>query len=854
MNRLRKSRLRVPSLIRPRTEYSVRRTQYAALLGLALAWLLFACPAQAGPPHVYRAARIWTGNDPPITNGVLVVRDGKVVAAGPHEKMTVPEDAEVHDLGPAVLIPGLVIAETTLGERGRDDEHALTPQFRAVDGFDFYADYSPALKGGVTTVQIAPGSRRLMPGQGAVVKLAGDDLDARTLRERESLRILLGDAFKNPPRIYEPPVGAVSVDRPLQPTRHQLAASLGGAVAGLRATLRAATEYGQPSASPKEKDVLLAAIADQLKNGGRVRITAPGTADIRAALALAREFRLRLLLVDPSNLGPFRDQLQGWRDTVAGVILNAEVRPGAVADLPVPDKDDPRRRLPWENARDLQAAGLKVAIRPATDNDLEDTLFVAGLFTGGGLPAQEVLRMVTVYPAELLGVADRVGALAAGKDADFVVLSGEPFATHSRVQAVYVNGQLAYAAKTAPKATVVQAGHIYTGTGEVIPRGAVLVEGTTVRGLGRDVSIPPDAVVRRYDRAVVVPGFLDLSTGLGLGGPLTTSVSLTTRLGERLLSGDPAVAMARQGGVTTVLLASTNPSASPVVAFKLGDRPRVVGDPVAVRFGLTGNLTAQAASLRSTLQTARDYASSWTRYETALVEYEKKKQEFEAAKAKAPPVKKPAGGDEKKAETPAKKEETNGPAAPTPPDKPRAIENLEPYRALFAGKIPALVEAHRADAIKLAIQIFRDEFHLRTVLLGADDAFRLADLLAQKQVAVAVGPELVRTVEREPINLAQVLANRNVPFGFQSKATTGVKTLPLAVQYAVRRGLGTDDALAGMTAAPAKLLSIDKQLGTLAVGKDADLVVLSGPPFELSTRVLAVMIDGQWVYQEEDDR
>src|SRR5205823_5442147 len=185
---------------------------------------------------------------------------------------------------------------------------------------------------------------------------------------------------------------------------------------------------------------------------------------------------------------------------------------------------------------------------------------------------------------------------------------------------------------------------------------------------------------------------------------------------------------------------------------------------------------------------------------------------------------------------------------------PRAVEALEPYRALFAGTIPAFVEAQRADAIKLALQIFRDEFKVRVVLLGGDDAFRMADVLAEKQVAVAVGPALVRTVDREPVNLAQVLANRGVPFGFQSRATTGVQTLPLAVQYAVRRGLSTDDALAGLTASPAKLLAIDKQVGTLAIGHDADLVVLSGPPFELSTRVLAVMIDGQWVYQEEDDR
>jgi hypothetical protein len=300
------------------------------------------------------------------------------------------------------------------------------------------------------------------------------------------------------------------------------------------------------------------------------------------------------------------------------------------------------------------------------------------------------------------------------------------------------------------------------------------------------------------------------------------------------------VAVARQGGVTTVLLASNNAAPGPVLAFKLSDRPRVVQEPVAIRFAISGNLTSQGPSLRSTLQPARAYAESWTKYEAAQAEYEKKKQEFDAAKARTPPAK----PDEKKEE----------PKPPTAPEKPRVVDAMEPYRPLFAGKIPALVEVRRADGIKLAVQIFRDEFNLRTVLLGAEDAFRVADLLAEKQVAVAVGPEMVRIVDREPINFAQVLANRNVPFGFQSKATTGVKTLPLAVQYAVRQGLGTDDALAGLTSAPAKFLSLDKQVGTLAAGKDADLVVLSGPPFELSSRVLAVMIDGRWVYQEEDDR
>src|SRR5262249_34152255 len=154
-----------------------------------------------------------------------------------------------------------------------------------------------------------------------------------------------------------------------------LAASLGAAVAGLRATFRAAKDYDLAPAKGGPRDPLLAAVAEQMRNGDHVRVTAPGAADIRAALNLAREFNFRLLLVDPTGLAPFREQLPSWKAVVDGAVLNAEVRPGAVMDLAVPDKDDAKRPLPWENARLLQSAGIKVAIRPASDSDLDDMLF-----------------------------------------------------------------------------------------------------------------------------------------------------------------------------------------------------------------------------------------------------------------------------------------------------------------------------------------------------------------------------------------------------------------------------------------------------------------------------------------------
>src|SRR5258708_2493919 len=137
--------------------------------------LLFAAPALGAEPHVYRAARLWPGDGPVIVDAVLVVQDGKIIAAGKRAAVKIPADAVIHDLGDATIIPGLIIAESSLAERGRDDLHTLTPHYRAIDGFDLYADFNGPLSGGVTTVQLAPGARRLMPGQGAVVKLAGDD-------------------------------------------------------------------------------------------------------------------------------------------------------------------------------------------------------------------------------------------------------------------------------------------------------------------------------------------------------------------------------------------------------------------------------------------------------------------------------------------------------------------------------------------------------------------------------------------------------------------------------------------------------------------------------------------------------
>jgi hypothetical protein len=151
------------------------------------------------------------------------------------------------------------------------------------------------------------------------------------------------------------------------------------------------------------------------------------------------------------------------------------------------------------------------------------------------------------------------------------------------------------------------------------------------------------------------------------------------------------------------------------------------------------------------------------------------------------------------------------------------------------------------------VKVFRDEFDVRTVLAGGDDYFRKPSAFAGKGLAFVAGPTLVQTVDDASLNVPQSFALGGLSFGFQSRATTGVRDLPDAVLFAVRKGLGSGEASAALARTPASILGLDG-LGAVEAGKDADLVVLSGPLFAPATRVLAVMIDGKWVHRVEAAR
>jgi imidazolonepropionase-like amidohydrolase len=859
------------------------------------------------------ASQIWPGSGPVINDAVMIVTDGKVTKIGKIGSIEVPASAKRHDYSTATLIPGLVVAQTNLVESNSSVALSLAPEIRAVDGFDPYREYDKYIEAGITTVQLSPGSSLLMPGQGAVVKLGSKDSDKRVLSDSESLRIVLTREAMTPPTVYEPPVGAVSVDRPLEPTRPQLATSLAEAIVGLDVLFTAAKK--RDTKAP-DGDPVLETLAKLVSANRTLRFVVENNYEVRAALSIAKKFELPWLLVDLNDTTELK--ATDWKSARAiGVILSPEMRAGRIVNPTVPVPDRKPTTEVWVRAKELIEAGIgnKLAMRPPTDADLTDIFFLASLFKRGGLTTDQILSMVTNNPASMMGVGDRVGSLKPAADADFVVLSGRPFETGTRVLATYIDGKSVFNAEVDGKSTVIEAASVYTPQG--IVSGGVAVRNGKISGIGAKVSSARNSAIKRFPKGVVVPGLIDSATNVGLGGNLSESLPLNAKLGDLLARDDDQVKLARQGGITTGLISSSR-LPSPVLAFKLTDSPRVIQDPVALRFHVGGNLTSAEESMRRILKSGKAYADSWIKYEadnaayqTKLKEYEAAKSQYDAAKAaeakaaeakaaeaKAAEAKKVADGKtelEKKPEgnkpdgkettpapsgtsTPTKKPEDAPkpsepskpsdakpadakpsepgssalvePKKPEEPKKVPVVDAMEPYRPLFAKKIAAMVEANDSKAIALAIKLFRTEFDLTTAIVSNKAAAEEAELLSKNGVLVVTGPVLIGEEDGQVVNFPSEIAASGIPIAFQSQTTTGTSKLPDVVAYAVYQGLGFDDALRGMSQWPASFLKLST-VGSIELGKDADLVVLSGPPFELSSEVLAVMIDGKWVYEKE---
>lgn len=379
---------------------------------------------------VIKGGTIYTITQGIIANGMILIENGKILEIGVN--LSYPQDSEVIDAAEKVIIPGLIDAHTHLGisEEGtgvegwdyNEEVDPVTPYLRALDGINTQEmGMQDAVAGGVTTVMVAPGSANIIGGQIAVIKTAGNWIPDMVLRECAGLKIALGE---NPKRVYG--------EQKKSPITRMATAGI------LREYLVKAQNYLARREKAKEHDLLeldlgLEVLGKVLRREIPLRAHAHRADDILTALRIAQEFQVDLVIEHATEGHKIADILaESKTPAVVGPLMSSRSK------VELRDRSDTTPAI-------LNQAGVLVAL--TTDHPVLPIQFLniaAGIAVREGMKEEEALKAITINPAQILGVDQRVGSLEKGKDADLVILNGHPLAIQTKVEQVLVNGQVVF--------------------------------------------------------------------------------------------------------------------------------------------------------------------------------------------------------------------------------------------------------------------------------------------------------------------------------------------------------------------------------------------------------------------------
>ena len=357
----------------------------------------------------------------------ILLADGKIAAIG--TDLTAPADAAVFDADGLEVYPGFVDAHTHIGLDGygigyegcdyNEMNDIWTPQLRAIDGINPRdPSLTDARRAGVTCVCTGPGSANVLGGTFLAMKTVGDRVDKMVVRDPVAMKCAFGE---NPKRCYRDKCDS---------TRMSTAAFLRGALMQARdygARKQAANgDITKMPAYNQKLEALLPVLAREIP----LKAHAHQANDIFTALRIAREFNLRLTLEHVTEGHLIVDELAGEKDV-----------PMAVGpSLTFASKFELQNKS-WSTPAVLTAAGCHVSI--ITDSSVIPQQYLplcAGMAVKAGMDPFDALKAITLNPAEHIGVADRVGSLEVGKDADVVITAGSPFEVLTEVKAVFIDG------------------------------------------------------------------------------------------------------------------------------------------------------------------------------------------------------------------------------------------------------------------------------------------------------------------------------------------------------------------------------------------------------------------------------
>ncbi len=407
----------------------MRITRNAFIIGTAL---LFAGLASNSPVDAQIAVRgntVYTMAGPPIKNGVVVIRDGRITAIGTADTIRIPDGYKV--LKAKIVTPGLIDAHSTVGLSGiynvdhdQDQlEHSnpIQPELRALDAFNAQESLLEWVRSfGVTTVHTGHAPGELISGQTLIAKTAATTVERAVIHPSRTITATLSSkALKS---------GSSSPG-----TRGKM-------ISMLRTQFIKASEYKKAceasefddDVKPPPRDLRLEALADVLSRKTPLMVTAHRAQDIASALRLAAEFDIKLWLDGAAEAYLLLDEIKAAGVPV--IIHPTMARP--TGDL---------ENLSFETAAILVNAGIPVAMQSGYEAYVPKTrvvLFEAAMAAANGLSKDQALAAITREAAKILGVDDRIGTLEVGKDGDVALFDGDPFEYTTHCVGTVIEGRV----------------------------------------------------------------------------------------------------------------------------------------------------------------------------------------------------------------------------------------------------------------------------------------------------------------------------------------------------------------------------------------------------------------------------
>ena len=391
----------------------------------------FAACAAAAEVRAFVGARIIPIDGEEIKAGTLVIEGKKIVAVGPVDEVNVPDGAERIDAKGRTIMPGLICTHSHIGGVGAaDGSGPIQPGVRVYDSLNVHdSGFKRALAGGLTTLNIMPGSGHLISGQTVYVKLRFYDPAPRKIDDL----FILDDAGGVS--------GGLKMANGTNSIRNDPWPGTRGKSAFLvREQYIKAREYqykidqaeGDAAKLPP-RDLHLETLVEAMRGKRIVHHHTHRHDDIMTVLRLSREFGFSVVLHHVS---------EGWK--VADEIAAAKA-PCSMILLDSPGGKLEARYLKFETGRVLEEAGVRVAFH--TDDLITDSRYffrMAAIAVRAGMSRKMALEGLTLAGAEMLGLGGRTGTLSPGKDADFIVLDGDPFSVYTKVHETWVEGRRAF--------------------------------------------------------------------------------------------------------------------------------------------------------------------------------------------------------------------------------------------------------------------------------------------------------------------------------------------------------------------------------------------------------------------------